>query len=75
MILPPTRVMKTWNFLFLGGVLYHTLLATGGELCPTLEDVVVSTDLPLFREGRAIKRPEDTVEVFLDGEGKRKLEL
>lgn len=36
-----------------------TFIASWGESCPTLKDVVVLTSLPIFGESRAIKMPED----------------
>lgn len=45
-----------------------------GELYPTLEDVLVLIDLPLFGDVRTIKLSYDVEEIALDEEGKRKLE-
>lgn len=52
----------------------HTFMTVWGEVHLTLEDVVVLTGLPFFGETRTKILPEDTTEVILDEEGKRKLE-
>lgn len=45
-----------------------------GEFCPTLEDVVVLTGLPLLGESRARAMPESS-DVVLDAEGEVRLVL
>lgn len=49
----------------------HTFVAAWGGFGRTLEDVVVLTGLPIFRESRAIAMPED-LDVKLDEEGEIK---
>lgn len=53
----------------------HTFKATWDEFCPTLEDVIVLTSLPVLGESRPIKMSEDVNRVSLDAEGEKKLEL
>lgn len=47
----------------------HTFVTAWGEFCPTLEDVVILTGLPLFGEAKTIVMPESS-EVVLDAEDK-----
>lgn len=53
----------------------HAFIDTRGAFCPTLEDVIVLTGLPVFGESRAIRMPKDVNEFSLDTESDRKLEL
>lgn len=39
----------------------HTFVTAWGEFCPTLENIVVLTNLPMFGESKAIKMPESSV--------------
>lgn len=52
----------------------HIFLQHGGWILSYLKDVVVLTGLPIFRETRAIKLPEETDEITLGAEGEKKLE-
>lgn len=44
-----------------------------GKSCPTREDVIVLTGLPVFGELRTVNLLEESEEVNINGEGERKL--
>lgn len=52
----------------------HTVVTACGEFCPTLEDVVVLTGLPVFGESKVIRMPESS-DIALDAEGEVRLVL
>lgn len=49
----------------------HIFVVAWGEFRPTLEDVVALTVLPVFKELKTIKLPQDYEEVSLDEGAKR----